>query len=293
MAYFTEREEGLPPRSLEDITLPVASGIVVLVRTRIMDGSFGYSYPEMCWEHPAVIGTNGDLLGQAVTAFLPGIAWPLDAAALTGNLRTLDILEFVFQKIARPIAGGHWTSHESYAGHRHLQFDQAAGRESFRAEVNQLFASHGIAFSLEDNGTVVRLLSPELSEALGSAVFATGDTLLDSMLEAARAKFLNPSPAIRQEALEKLWDAFERTKTLEPGDKKASIESLLAKASPEPKLRERLNLQFNELTFVGNNFMIRHTETTKTPIGELRQVDYLFHWLFATVQLLLRSAGRM
>jgi hypothetical protein len=113
------------------------------------------------------------------------------------------------------------------------------------------------------------------------------------MLEAARARFLSPSPAIRQEALEKLWDAFERTKTLDPGDKKASIESLLAKASPEPKLRERLNLQLNELTFVGNNFMIRHTETTKIPIGESRQVDYLFHWLFATVQLLLRSAGRM
>lgn len=293
MAYFTEREQGLPPRSLEDITPPVAGGIVVLVQTRIMDGSLGYSYPEKCWEHPAVIGTNGELLGQAIGAFLPGIVWPLDAAALAGNLRTLDMLEFVFQKVARPITGGHWTSHESYAGHRHLQFDQAAGRELFRAEVNQLFASHGIAFSLEENGIVVRLLSPELSEALGAAVFATGDSLLDSMLEAARAKFLSPSPAIRQEAVEKLWDAFERTKTLEPGDKKASIESLLAKASPEPKLRERLNLQLNELTFVGNNFMIRHTETTKTPIGESRQLDYLFHWMFATVQLLLRSAGRM
>jgi hypothetical protein len=247
----------------------------------------------MCWEHPAVIGTNGDLLGQAVGAFLPGVAWPLDAAALAGNLQALNMLEFVFQKIARPITGEHWTNHESYAGHRHLQFDQAAARESFRAEVNQLFASHGIAFSLEDNGRVVRLLSSELSEALGTAVFGTGDTALDSMLEAARAKFLSPSAAVRQEALEKLWDAFERTKTLEPGDKKASIESLLAKASPEPKLRERLNLQLNELTFVGNNFMIRHTERTKTPIGESRHVDYLFHWLFATVQLLLRSAGRM
>lgn len=293
MAYFTEREQGLPPRSLEDITPAVAGGIVVLVRTRIMDGSFGSSYPEMCWEHPAVIGTNAELLGQAMAAFLPGLTWPLDAESLSGSLRTLDMLEFVFQKIATPITGGHWTSHESYAGHRHLQFDKAAGRELFRAEVNQLFASHGIAFSLEANGSVVRLLSPELSQALGSAVFGTGDHQLDTLLETARAKFLSPSPAVRQEAVEKLWDAFERTKTLEPGDKKASVESLLAKASPEPKLRERLNLQLNELTFVGNNFMIRHTETTKTPIGEPRQLDYLFHWLFAAIQLLLRSTGRM
>ena len=149
VAYFTEREEGLPPRSSERITVPVANGMVVLVRTRIMDGSFGHSYPEMCWEHPAVIGTNMDLLGQAVGAFLPGIGWPLDAEALGGDPRTLNLLEFVFQKIARPVTGTHWTSHESYAGHRHLQFDQTAGRELFRAEVNQLFASHGIAFSLE------------------------------------------------------------------------------------------------------------------------------------------------
>ncbi len=46
---------------------------------------------------------------------------------------------------------------------------------------------------------------------------------------------------------------LERAKTLEPGDKKASVESLLAKASPEPKLRERLNIQLAELTFVGKN----------------------------------------
>jgi len=45
VAYFTEREEGLPPPSSELITPAVANGIVVMVLTRIMDGSFGYSYP--------------------------------------------------------------------------------------------------------------------------------------------------------------------------------------------------------------------------------------------------------
>jgi hypothetical protein len=272
----------------------VANGVVMLVRVRILDGSFGNSYPAKCWEYPAaVIGTNEELLGQAVVALLPGTGWPLDAEALTGDLKTLNLVEFTYQKIAQPVAGSHRTSHETYAGHWHYGFDAAAGRALFRSEVNQLFASNGLAFTLEEDGKVIRTLQPGLSNTLASAVFATGDSQLDSMLEAARTKFLSPRLPVRQEALEKLWDAFERTKTLYPGDKKASIDTLLSQASPEPKLRERLNIQLNELTFVGNNFMIRHTETNKTPIAEPRQIDYLFHWLFAAVQLLLRSAGRM
>ena len=240
-----------------------------------------------------MIGTHEVLLRQAVEAFLPGIAWPLDGDSLVGNLKTLNLIEFTYQKIARPVTGSSWTSHESYAGHRHLGFNVADGRAHFRSEVNQLFASHGLAFTLDEDGKVTRILAPGLSETLSSAIFATGDAELDSLLETARTKFLSPDPAVRQEALEKLWDAFERTKTLDPGDKKQSVESLLKKASPEPKLHERLNAELNELTSIGNNFMIRHTETNKVPIKEPRQVDYLFHRLFAAIQLLLRSSGRM
>lgn len=108
------------------------------------------------------------------------------------------------------------------------------------------------------------------------------------MLETARAKYLDPNLQVRLEALEKLWDAWERIKTLEyPADKKKSIKILLDKASNEPNIRARLDREANELTEIGNKFMIRHTEAGKTPITSSAHVDYLFHRMFALIYLLL------
>ena len=98
---------------------------------------------------------------------------------------------------------------------------------------------------------------------------------------------------MRKEGLEKLWDAWERLKTLEPGkDEKTQACALLDKASTEPNFRARLEREATELTEIGNNFMIRYTETTKTPINESAHVDYLFHRMFAMIRLLLKSSGR-
>jgi len=127
-----------------------------------------------------------------------------------------------------------------------------------------------------------------MSDYLKGAIFQTGEPFLDSMLETARAKYLDPSLQVRLEAIEKLWDAWERIKTLEqPAEKKKSIGILLDKASSELKVRERLEREAVELTDVGNNLMIRHTETTKTPITSSAHVDYLFHRMFAFIYLVL------
>jgi hypothetical protein len=104
---------------------------------------------------------------------------------------------------------------------------------------------------------------------------------------------LSPDPRLRQEALERIWDAFERLKTIEPGaDKKASVEALLRRAIAEPNLRENVNDDMTDLTWIGNRFMIRHTETDKIPVGESDHVDYLFHRMFAVIRLLLRATNR-
>ena len=97
----------------------------------------------------------------------------------------------------------------------------------------------------------------------------SGDNILDELLEASRNKFLNRSLDVRRESLEKLWDAWERLKTIEPGkDKKASSEVVLDKTSTEPAFRELIETEAKELTEIGNQFMIRHTETNKVPIAK-------------------------
>jgi hypothetical protein len=93
--------------------------------------------------------------------------------------------------------------------------------------------------------------------------------------------------------LEKLWDAWERLKTLEAADdKKRSIGILLDRTATEPTFRRLLEEEATYLTNVGNNFMIRHTEVGKIPIASQEQVDYLFHRMFSLIRLTLRSTGR-
>jgi chemotaxis regulatin CheY-phosphate phosphatase CheZ len=112
-------------------------------------------------------------------------------------------------------------------------------------------------------------------------------------LEVARKKFLNHALDVRRESLEKLWDAWERLKTVEAGkDKKASAAALLDKAAAEPHFRNKLEHEAKELTEIGNTFMIRHTETDKVPIVDSAHVDYLFHRMFSITRLLLKASGR-
>ena len=101
------------------------------------------------------------------------------------------------------------------------------------------------------------------------------------------------SIAIRRESLEKLWDAWERLKTLEPGrDKRESAGRLLDKAAGEPTLRAKIEEEAIALTNIGNTFMIRHTETDKIPITDSAHIDYLFHRMFSMIRLLLKTSGR-
>ena len=114
------------------------------------------------------------------------------------------------------------------------------------------------------------------------------------MLEAARQRFLSPKPDDRQDALEKLWDAFERLKTLELGaNKRAQADALLDRvAAAGSGFREALGREAAELTSIGNSFRIRHSETTQEALTSLDQFDYLFTRMFAFVRIILKGTGR-
>ena len=289
MTYFSERVLGATPRTVEEITPAAWRGLVAAIEARIRNGSFGRSFPEECPDGRGVTGTDRSLMGEAVQGQFPDLAWPLNTDVRTGGFQTLDLIEFCHENLAFPIPRGF----HDFFGHHHLSFDVEQGRSEFREEVNKIFARNSMAFNLEGNGQVIRLGEPVLGEALSASVFATGDSKLDELLETARTKFRSFEPNLRQEALEKLWDAWERLKTIEPGkDKKESVGRILDKASAEPKLRTLLEEEARTLTDIGNNFMIRHTETGKTPITSSRHVDYLFHRMFGIIRLLLLCSGR-
>jgi len=176
--------------------------------------------------------------------------------------------------------------------HSHYSYDQEAGRSKFASDVNRIFERKGIAFELQA-GEIVRVAPTVLHEAFAQAVFRTNDAALDELLEVSRQKSMNRSLVVRRESLEKLWDAWERLKTVEPGkDKRAKTRAVLDRAATESHFRDSLEQEAKELTEIGNTFMIRHTETDKIPVRDSAQVDYLFHRMFSMIRLLLKSSGR-
>lgn len=288
--YFSERQGGEQPRDQDEISQNFWQGFIALVEARLADGSFAETFPDNCFEAPVPIGSNNENVGQATRGEHPDIEWPLQLAPLPPTPAVIDLVQFFHRIVSRPTVR-RW---HDYGRHHHLvAFDPEAGKAEYRETVNRLFRRNRHPYEIRQNGEVCRLQPPVLGEVLAQALFRTGDDELDRMLNQARERFCSPDPVVRKESLERLWGAWERLKTLYPGDKRASTESLLAAAIGEQVFRERVEAEARELTNIGNSFMIRHTETNKTPIDSEQQVDYLFHRLFALIWLLLRETGRL
>jgi hypothetical protein len=293
MSYFSEREQGERPREAEAIGEGAWGGIQALIRSRVEDGSFGASYPETCDDGAGPVGTDASALAKAVRADIPAFAeppWFDSSPDVPGFLDILDLIEFSWRTIGRPIKGGY----HSFFQHYHLSFDIDAGRDDFREAVNRIFRRNGLVYDLRDNGQIERLAPPVLREMLTAAVFRTSDSELDAMLERARRKFLDPDIVVRRESLESLWDAWERLKTLNGPDKKTQFAAMLDKVagSSSPILRDAVEKEARELTRLGNELQIRHAETNCEPVSESDHIDYLFHRLFALVTVVLKAEGR-
>src|SRR5262249_27670501 len=105
-------------------------------------------------------------------------------------------------------------------------------------------------------------------------------------------QFTSPHIEVRKDALEKLWDAFERLKTLEEGgNKRAQADALLDKAAAS-RFREMLGAEARALTEIGNSFRIRHAETNQEILTTPEQLDYLFHRMFSFIRFVLKATGR-
>jgi len=82
-----------------------------------------------------------------------------------------------------------------------------------------------------------------------------------------------------------VWDAFERQKSVADADKKRSISIILDASASEHTVRTMLEFEAKQLTEIGNNFLIHHYEKRQVPVIHTDHVDYLFHRLFAFIQL--------
>ena len=284
--YFSDREHGLPAQVLMEVDATAWGGIFALVQQFISTNGLAIDYPTNCSDGRGPIGTDDQTLGLAIRGEISELEWPMSSHSVPQTGAVMDLLEFCHAHVAETSEG----SFHSFFDHSHLTFNRAEGQRLFRERANQILLRNKLAYELKENGTVSGLVAPVFGETLYSQNFHTGDPKLDQLLESARVKFLDRDSIVRRDSLEKLWDAWERIKTIEPGvDKKTSITALLNNAATESKFREHLENEANTLTIIGNTFHIRHSEMSQVEIQTDDQVDYLFYRLLALIWLLLRA----
>lgn len=294
MKYFSDSERGEKPRENKEINKRVWGGIRAKIAARVADGSFGKSFPENCPDDRGVTGSNEADLQDSMLSLVPNLSNyglpPWRCSAKPPTLDILDLIGFCWKNIAQPQP--QTGSYHKHFDHYHLQFDVEEGRGKFREEINEIFSRNRVAYELKEDGQIERLAPPVLQKLLDSAqLFQTGDEKLNELLEKARSKFLTPRPDTRRESLEPLWKAWERLKTLGEGsDKKKQITETLNRVSgnDSPEFREALEKEAGELTWIGNELMIRHSEVGKEPLAKDEHVDYLFHRLFSLIWMILK-----
>jgi hypothetical protein len=119
------------------------------------------------------------------------------------------------------------------------------------------------------------------SELLFDNIIETRDKRLNILITTAKNFYIDNK---KQEALEKVWDAYERLKTYLDEDKRKGSEQLIILMADEIK-KAIFDDEFSILTKIGNEYMIRHSETDKIPLDKDNNKDYLFFRMLSLLNL--------
>ncbi|WP_099157560.1 AbiJ-NTD4 domain-containing protein [Virgibacillus ndiopensis] len=288
--YFSERELGKKELKAEKVTVSVFNGIVSLYKK--YQKNFSYDFPDICPDNDMVCGTNVQLLNATIKAQIPDLKTPIEIKWReydedeVDKYSLLDLIEFCYSRIADINEG----DYHDWFKHFHIFFPETQNeKENFREEVNQILGRNGLAFYLDKDGMIKRQLPTQLDSLLQNLNIRTKDDILNELLNSAIDNIRKPKEFERQIALEKIWDAFERIKTFyddNPKKKKVSAQKLISNiAEGTPKFDVILESEFKALTDIGNEFQIRHFETSKIKINSMKQVDYLFYRMISLIDL--------
>lgn len=163
-----------------------------------------------------------------------------------------------------------------------FQFDELSRGEkpAFQSAINESFKKNIVPFRLSDRGFIEVFSDYEvLSAEIIKGVDDISETGIQELLNEAITKHMQPTFQAHRDAAEKIWDALERLKTYYTGmDKKASATKIVSDmAGGQAEYITLFDSEFKVLTDIGNNFRIRHHETNKVDITDIRHYDYFFN----------------
>lgn len=190
----------------------------------------------------------------------------------------LDLIEFFAQNIKD--ISERWNN-ERYRNYQTIEcLDTINIFKNFREEINGIFAESGLLYELTDEKIIERIVeNSPLTKEIENNFAAVHEIGTRDLLKDAIALYKTPNPTARQDSVEKIWDAFERLKTyytsLNKRDSSAKIVNDMANGNSN--FINLFNDEFKTLTKIGNDYRIRHHETNKIDITDVRYYDYLFN----------------
>lgn len=198
----------------------------------------------------------------------------------------LDLIEYFAQNIQD--ISERWNN-ERYRNYQTIDcFNTSDIYEKFKEEINEIFTESGLLYELTDEEIVERIVeNSPLTREIENNFSAVHEAGTKDLLKDAVALYKTPNPAARQDSVEKIWDALERLKTYYTTlDKRHSTEKIVNDmAGGNSNFIDLFNDEFKALTNIGNNYRIRHHETNKIDITDVRYYDYFFNRCLSLIAL--------
>lgn len=165
-----------------------------------------------------------------------------------------------------------------------IEFFDKYSNDTFTEEVNTIFNLKDIPLKLM-NGKIEINVEHRIKSATLTLI---GEVGLKELLQEAHGYYEKENLKI---AVEKIWDAFERLKTYYSPtlDKKKSVSKIIDDISGNREPFKKLfDKEFSDLSIIGNNFRIRHHETTKVDIEDTRHYDYFYKRCLSLITTVLQ-----
>ncbi|MDX9782801.1 MAG: hypothetical protein RBT35_07465 [Bacteroidales bacterium] len=166
--------------------------------------------------------------------------------------------------------------------------DRGNATWEYTKRINNIFRKYQIPALLK-KGRVIKVgsdLLDSMFELSGNSI-VKNDRILASLIHDAQRYFSSSKSGDIDLALEKINDAFERSKTLLDKSKKKSVSEILLKISNQEFTRGILDTHFADITHVGNVCKIRHKEIAQIEFDSFLLKQFFFYEYFNAVRLIL------
>lgn len=297
MSYFTERNHMRAPINKTEIITSSMYSLLIDCCKKYLN-NIAWKFPKQCPDGKGICGLNYKKFEDNLKFDIPElyrdynncIVSPPDGEEFN-QYALLDYIELIAQNI-KDISSRFF---HSYFGHYDISFQEGISSQTFldfQKEINAIFQKTGLLYILTDRKEIERVVEYDvLSEKVETITESVGERGTRELLEEAIKLYRNPRPENQHLAVEKIWDALERLKTYySPAlDKRHSADKIVnAMGHGDENFIKLFVLEFKELTDIGNNYRIRHHETTKIDIVDSKHFDYFFNRCLSLIALALQ-----